>query len=227
MIKNLLYTLLCLILTMASNKSEAINIISNKSTISTDTKKEIFITRTSPTNNATGINLDSKITIVFNESIILEHGTISIFNSDESIFEIFDRDSERIYIQDKKITIEPTNEFDEDSKYFIEISEDAIINFSGLETKTWSFTTVKQNIFKDIFQSQKPIFYPNPAINTIYFKNTERLSSIKIINLTGRCIIKLTHPFNSTNLSHLPKGMYFVNYFFSDGSMKTDKLLKK
>lgn len=234
MIKSLLYSLSLLTVLLLPYKSEAIH--GNKLTSSNYelnvNDNNLFITKVIPRHASENIELDSKIIISFNQEIKINDGEIIIYNSDESIFEFFNKDSDRFYIKDNKIIIEPTNDFEENSKYYVEISYGTITNnegdiFIGLKNKSWNFSTIKEDIYTDIFQRQKPIFFPNPAINTIFFKNTERLTNVKIINLTGRCVLKVEYPFVSASLANIPKGMYFVNYFFSDGSMTTDKLLKK
>jgi hypothetical protein len=69
-------------------------------------------------------------------------------------------------------------------------------------------TSVANNNFQNIE------IYPNPSSSLIHFDVAESNSTIRIMNFAGKILIEETEVNagqKSLNLSHLPKGLYFVN----------------
>lgn len=68
-------------------------------------------------------------------------------------------------------------------------------------------------------------FYPNPAHDAITFESD--IQSVSVFTLDGRIVQNLNVIANKTNLSGLSTGVYLLRYTTTDGTTKTDKLIKK
>ncbi len=79
----------------------------------------------------------------------------------------------------------------------------------------------------DKLQKKEPSFYPNPVRSVVNLTNQEDVTRIRIISLTGKTLIDIKAPKKSINLSHLPKGMYLINFDIKGGKRVARKLVKK
>jgi endo-beta-N-acetylglucosaminidase D len=70
-------------------------------------------------------------------------------------------------------------------------------------------------------QTQAPVFYPNPVVDNVTFKNVEKVS---IYTVNGVLTGVYTNP--SVNLSHLTQGIYIVK-MEREGVTKSDYLIKR
>ena len=79
----------------------------------------------------------------------------------------------------------------------------------------------------DPFKKKEPSFYPNPVSSVVNLTNQENVTRVRVISLTGKTLIDIKTPKESINLSHLPKGMYLINFDLEDGKRVARKLVKK
>ena len=79
----------------------------------------------------------------------------------------------------------------------------------------------------DPFKNKEPSFYPNPVRSVVNLTNQENVTRVRVISLTGKTLIDIKTPKKSVNLSHLPKGMYLINFDLKDGKRVARKLVKK
>ena len=79
----------------------------------------------------------------------------------------------------------------------------------------------------DKSKKKEPSFYPNPVRSVVNLTNQEDVTRIRLISLTGKTLIDIKVPKKSINLSHLPKGMYLINFDMKDGKRFARKLVKK
>lgn len=105
-----------------------------------------------PADNNTTMVIDTNMSIVFNENVQVGEGNITIaYDVNDSVFEIFDvNTSDRISILNNVLTIDPTNNLDFNTTYYLYIDNGAIKDLSstpnayaGISIKTdWNFTTL-------------------------------------------------------------------------------------
>ncbi|RYF94469.1 MAG: hypothetical protein EOO00_05290, partial [Chitinophagaceae bacterium] len=105
----------------------------------------------SPVNGATGVQINANLKLTLDETIAKGEGAIFINKVvDNSIFETVLMASSRISVSGNVLTIDPVNELDFNTAYYITIDNGAIIDsyqnhFDGIAAKTtWNFTTQKE-----------------------------------------------------------------------------------
>jgi hypothetical protein len=65
--------------------------------------------------------------------------------------------------------------------------------------------------------------YPNPATNEVNIKSEEPITSIKIMDVSGKLILEST--FHTVDVSSLLKGIYYVKAQFFNGNSSYEKLI--
>jgi len=81
---------------------------------------------------------------------------------------------------------------------------------------------------KDLMaESKKIVLYPNPAKETVSFKNADQIKSIEIYESTGRKVRSATLDGESLNVSNLNAGNYYFEITLKDGSLTFEKLIKQ
>lgn len=78
-----------------------------------------------------------------------------------------------------------------------------------------------------VAESKKVTLYPNPAKETVSFKNAERVMSIEIYESTGRKVRTVTLDGESLNVADLKAGNYYFEITLKDGSLTFEKLIKE
>lgn len=76
-------------------------------------------------------------------------------------------------------------------------------------------------------ESKKTLLYPNPAKETVSFKNADQIKSIEIYESTGRKVKSATLDGDSLNVSDLNSGNYYFEITLKDGSLIFEKLIKQ
>jgi methionine-rich copper-binding protein CopC len=101
-----------------------------------------------PTNGATNVSLTNSFAITFNENIAQNTGTITIKrSSDNSVFETITLPSNLVSISTVSAVINPINNLQNNTQYYIEISNGAITDLAGnvyagfTGNSTWQFST--------------------------------------------------------------------------------------
>jgi hypothetical protein len=104
------------------------------------------VTNLSPSNGGTSIAISSNLEIIFNENIKKGTGYIKIYkSSDDSLVESISAND--VSINEKIVTINPTNDFAHGTKYYVKIDSRGLTDetgndYTGISDKiTWSFTT--------------------------------------------------------------------------------------
>jgi hypothetical protein len=109
------------------------------------------VTTFSPEDGNISTAIDANLTIVFNETV--QRGTRNIvikYDANGSVFETIDITGARVAISSNTVTIDPTDNFDFNTKYYVTIdggvitdSASALNEYAGMSTKgNWDFTTV-------------------------------------------------------------------------------------
>jgi surface protein len=94
----------------------------------------------SPSDDATDIATSSSITLNFNETVQVATGKITLFNSDDTIFQAFDVTSD-VSIFNSSVTVNPTAQLSQGGSYYIQVDATAIEDlssntFAGIADKT-------------------------------------------------------------------------------------------
>ncbi|MDC8098472.1 T9SS type A sorting domain-containing protein [Chryseobacterium rhizosphaerae] len=76
-------------------------------------------------------------------------------------------------------------------------------------------------------ESKKVSLYPNPAKETISFKNFDRIKSIDIYEAAGRKIKSVQPNKETISIEDLKSGIYYFEILLKDGSMSYEKLIKE
>jgi hypothetical protein len=91
---------------------------------------------------------------------------------------------------------------------------------------------IKQQPEEEKIMPEQIYIYPNPAQNNLFveFSNNFDLNNtyIEISDVFGKTILKqnIHNQTNSINISNLPQGIFLINIFNNNISIKKDKLLK-
>jgi len=119
-----------------------------------------YLTSTVPAHKATAVAIDANIVLNFSESVDAESGNIVIKkNSDDSIVETIDVTSGQVSGSGtNQITINPSTDFDELTKYYIEIASTAFDDASGN-----SFVGIDNSSIKLRFTTEDTT---NPTLST-------------------------------------------------------------
>jgi methionine-rich copper-binding protein CopC len=105
----------------------------------------------SPTALATGVAVDANLVITFSEAVSAESGQISIITwTGRTLHEtIRVSDSSKVSLSGATVTINPTRNLENNTRYFVKIdsgafqSVDGDVVFGGIDSEgTWNFTTV-------------------------------------------------------------------------------------
>lgn len=76
-------------------------------------------------------------------------------------------------------------------------------------------------------ESKKVVLYPNPAKETVSFKNAEKIKSVDIFESTGRKIRTVKMDGQEMNVSDLKSGNYYLEITLKDGSTAFEQLIKE
>ncbi|MFP8894916.1 MULTISPECIES: T9SS type A sorting domain-containing protein [Chryseobacterium] len=67
--------------------------------------------------------------------------------------------------------------------------------------------------------------YPNPTKGIVSIKTDKKIKATSVIDISGKTIS--TNNSETTDISSLPKGTYLLKVDFSDGTSKTEKVIKQ
>ena len=76
-------------------------------------------------------------------------------------------------------------------------------------------------------ESKKVVLYPNPAKETVSFKNADKIQSIDIYESTGRKVRSVKLEGDNINVADLKSGSYYLEMTLQDGSLSFEKLIKE
>jgi hypothetical protein len=76
-------------------------------------------------------------------------------------------------------------------------------------------------------ESKKVVLYPNPAKETVNFKNADKIKSVDIFESTGRKVKTVIADGKEINVSDLKSGNYYLEISLKDGSTSFEQLIKE
>ncbi|AZA78065.1 T9SS C-terminal target domain-containing protein [Chryseobacterium sp. G0186] len=76
-------------------------------------------------------------------------------------------------------------------------------------------------------ENKKAMLYPNPAKETVHFKNFDRIKSIDIYEATGRKVKSVVLNKDTMSVDDLKSGSYYLEIRLKDGSSSYEKLIKE
>ncbi|MDQ0592754.1 hypothetical protein QFZ37_001123 [Chryseobacterium ginsenosidimutans] len=76
-------------------------------------------------------------------------------------------------------------------------------------------------------ESKKVVLYPNPAKETVNFKNIDKIKSVDIFESTGRKVKAVKMDGKEINVSDLNPGNYYLEITLKDGSTSFEQLIKE
>ncbi|WP_374461834.1 T9SS type A sorting domain-containing protein [Chryseobacterium taeanense] len=76
-------------------------------------------------------------------------------------------------------------------------------------------------------ENKKVVLYPNPAKETVSFKNADKIKSVDIFESTGRKIRTVKMDGKEINVSDLKSGNYYLEISLKDGSTAFEQLIKE
>lgn len=76
-------------------------------------------------------------------------------------------------------------------------------------------------------QKNNVILYPNPAKETVNFKNADKVKSVDIYESTGRKVKTIQTDGKAINISDLKTGNYYLEIKLKDGSASFEQLIKE
>jgi len=80
----------------------------------------------------------------------------------------------------------------------------------------------------DVFaENKKVLLYPNPAKETVSFKNVDKIRSVDVYESTGRKVKTVKIDGENINVSDLKSGNYYLEISLKDGSTSYQKLIKE
>ncbi len=69
--------------------------------------------------------------------------------------------------------------------------------------------------------------YPNPAADKLFIALDQSYSSVELIDITGKKVAVFNATSTEMDISQLKAGLYLVKITLADGTLKTDRLIKK
>ncbi|WP_336732253.1 T9SS type A sorting domain-containing protein [Chryseobacterium sp. VD8] len=76
-------------------------------------------------------------------------------------------------------------------------------------------------------QSKKVVLYPNPAKETVNFKNADKIKNIDVFESTGRKVKTIKADGKEVNIFDLKSGNYYLEIALKDGTTSFEKLIKE
>ncbi|HIN61123.1 MAG TPA: hypothetical protein EYM89_00005, partial [Candidatus Marinimicrobia bacterium] len=102
----------------------------------------------SPGDDATGVGANDDLVITMDENLVKGTGNITIYNSDQSVFEQIDITGSKVTVSNTVVTINPDGTFQSPGSYYVKVASSAIQDASGnayagiQNTTSWNFATV-------------------------------------------------------------------------------------
>ncbi|MDA3853278.1 MAG: T9SS type A sorting domain-containing protein [Bacteroidales bacterium] len=87
------------------------------------------------------------------------------------------------------------------------------------------FVTLNEDINENINENIEYLTYPNPAKDQISISGNSTIETIKIYDLTGKCVMVNHNPIETINLAHLKQGNYILQIFTQKG--RINKRIRK
>ena len=78
-----------------------------------------------------------------------------------------------------------------------------------------------------ILENKSIVLYPNPAKETVSFKNGDLIKSVDIYETTGRKVKSVKFEGGNISVSDLRSGSYYLEIILKDGTLSYEKLIKE
>lgn len=186
-----------------------------------------------PADNSTSVVTTDNLILTFSEDVKRgTAGSITIYNSNATVFETIPYSDARILFQGNTVTVNPSLNFSAGLVYYVNIGNNVIADnsnnyFAGISSSSeWNFTTQTSNSVPEVSANAATI-YPNPAKNFILIKFPEDVNfvDVSIIDINGKNIYNsVVNNQNPIDISQYPKGLYFVK-LIAKGKIFVNKLI--
>lgn len=197
------------------------------------------VTALSPTDGATDVAIESNLVMTFNEEVVDdETGAVIIRKmSDDSMVETIEILSGKITIDKDVITINPGNDLEASTEYYVEIAanvfkDDAGNFYTGITDKaTWNFTTLTITSIEDLSIKDQMVVTPIPnGVNVKFLDSKVSGTEINIYNMEGKRATyrSKSHIRNSSaNMKAILKPGMYILVASTDQGLFTSKFLIK
>lgn len=103
------------------------------------------------------------------------------------------------------------------------------LSYHGGGNRDYATLTMAASLATDevAAQSKKIVLYPNPAKETVNFKNADKIKSIDVYEATGRKVKSVKVNGENISVSDLKSGSYYFEITLKDGSVAYEKLIKE
>lgn len=103
-------------------------------------------------------------------------------------------------------------------------------NYHGFGTANRGYAVLTRAVLgtdEVVAESKKIMLYPNPAKETVSFKNADKIQSVNIYESTGRKIRSVKIEGKNININDLKSGTYYFEITLKDGSLSYEKLIRE
>lgn len=186
-----------------------------------------------PVDNSTSVSTTDNLILSFSEDVKRgTAGSITIYNSNATVFETIPYSDSRILFQGNAVTVNPSSNFSAGLVYYVNIDNKVIADnsnnyFAGLSSSSeWNFTIQTSSSIPETNANIATI-YPNPAKDFISIKFPEDFSMVEvsIIDINGKGVYSsVVKNQNSIDISRYSKGLYFVK-LIAKGTVYVNKLI--
>lgn len=186
-----------------------------------------------PVDNSTSASTTDNLILTFSEDVKRgTAGSITIYNSNATVFETIPYSDSRILFQGNTVTVNPSSNFSAGLVYYVNIGNNVIADnsnnyFAGISSNSeWNFTIQTSSSIPETNANIATI-YPNPAKDFISIKFPEDFSMVEvsIIDINGKGVYSsVVKNQNPIDISRYPKGLYFVK-LIAKGKVYVNKLI--
>lgn len=102
----------------------------------------------------------------------------------------------------------------------------ASVQFERLARRSLKDYSSPLGLDRNVPPKKTPHFYPNPASENINFQNPAFISSIEVHDIIGNKVLE-SKPVEQLSMADLREGVYVVKTVMKDGTLLTEKLIKR
>ena len=148
--------------------------IADTTTWNFTTESAPVIATLNPLDNSTGVVITSNLVLTFDKVVTKRTGNIVIRKtSDNSDFEVIDVTSTKVTVSGAVVTINPVNNLDYATGYYVQIDSTAFVGFAGIaDTATWNFTTESAPVIAGLSPADDATAVPTTTNLVITFDKT-------------------------------------------------------
>ncbi len=179
-----------------------------------------------PADNSIDAPLTNELSVLFNETITVGTGTITVYKKDGTVVETIDITGKAITINGSQLTIHLTNALSDTTEYYVQITGNAIKDLSGnlfagiTDNTTWNFKTIKKVTasIASLENVDELKIMNNKVIVTIPNKKYE----VKIYDLQGNTVKNITDSSEQTSIdcSNFTPAVYIIHINIENKSIQ-------